>query len=146
MQEPGAICSTAGTSGHVLHAGGAPITPVSLYNYRDGRTYAHNINVVYQLRRVREEDGGFIVVPGSHRAALPLPGVGPDFAGQGFGLSADPTALAETGHLRHVPLDPGDCLIFLGAGVTHGAYKWESEVARRAVLLSFASYSSALRL
>jgi len=78
-------------------------------------------------------------IPGSHKAALRLPGVQEDFTGQGFGLSADPTALAATGHLHHVALEPGDVLIFLGAGVTHGAFPWTGEEQRRCVLMSFAA-------
>eukprot|EP01052_Picozoa_sp_SAG31_P029178 SAG31_NODE_2880_length_4958_cov_4.413460_5_plen_138_part_00 len=59
---PAAICSGVGTSGHALHAGGAKITATSRYDFINGRAMAANINVVYQLRKVREEDGGFIVV------------------------------------------------------------------------------------
>eukprot|EP01052_Picozoa_sp_SAG31_P029179 SAG31_NODE_2880_length_4958_cov_4.413460_6_plen_96_part_00 len=82
-------------------------------------------------------------VPGSHKAALRLPGVAEDFTGQGFGVSADPTALASTGHLHHVALEPGDCLIFLGAGVTHGAWPWQGEEQRRCVLMAFAAHCTA---
>ena len=59
---PGAICSGLGTSGHALHAGGARITATSRYDYINGRAMCANINVVYQMRKVTEADGGFCVV------------------------------------------------------------------------------------
>ena len=86
-------------------------------------------------------------IPGSHKASMSLPGVDThatgDFAGQGFGLSADPTALESSGHLVRVPLDPGDCLIFLAAGVTHGAACWEGAVERRTILMAYSSQHTA---
>ena len=74
-----------------------------------------DINVAYQLRDVTEADGGYMCVVGSHKAAYELPGVNVDFSGQGFGVSADPTALAQSGHLQHVAMKAGDCVLFVSA-------------------------------
>ena len=35
-----------------------------------GRLYCPLINVAYQLRDTREEDGGFCLVPGAHKSVL----------------------------------------------------------------------------
>ena len=137
--QPNAITSVRGTSGHALHAGGTPMNATSVYRVVAGRTYCNYINVAYQLRDVTEADGGYMCVLGSHKAAYELPGVNADFSGQGFGVSADPTALAQSGHLQHVAMKAGDCVLFMGATQTHGAFPWESGEQRRTVLMGFYS-------
>ena len=51
-------------------------------------------------------------------------------------MSADPAPLFESGHLRHVAMDAGDIILFLGAAQTHGAMTWHSDVDRAAILFN----------
>ena len=121
-----AICSVKGTAGHALHSGGEPARPSNNYLLQNGRTHCDSVNVAWQLRDVTEADGGFVCVPGSHKARYPVP---PDVR------SCDDTM----GLVRHVPMQAGDVLMFMGGAQTHGAYPWKTDNPRRAVLISYLS-------
>jgi ectoine hydroxylase-related dioxygenase (phytanoyl-CoA dioxygenase family) len=78
------------------------------------------------LRDVLESDGGFMCIPGSHKARYPVP---PELI-----------VCEEAMHMiRHVDMDAGDVAMFLGAAQTHGALPWKNDVSRRAVLLGYSS-------
>lgn len=119
-----AICSVKGTSGHGLHSGGDPVRPANVYALQNGRTYCEAVNVAWQLRDVTEADGGFMCLPGSHKARYPVPQRVQSFE-QTMGL------------VEHVEMEAGDTALFLAAAQTHGAYPWKSDVARRTVLLGY---------
>ena len=121
-----AICSPKGTSGHGLHSGADPIRPSNGYLMQNGRAYSEAINVAWQLHDVRESDGGFVCIPGSHKARYPLP---PSF------ITCDETM----GIVQHVAMDAGDVVLFLAGAQTHGAYPWRSERDRRTVLIGYGS-------
>ena len=61
---------------------------------------------------------------GSHKSSYPLP-------------HSIRTANVRT-PIRHLEIDAGDVLFFLGGAVSHGAYRWESVQPRRAALFSYA--------
>lgn len=121
-----AICSAEGWAGHRLHSGADPIKPKNTYVMQNGRVYCDSINVAWQLRDVRLSDGGFMCIPGSHKARYPVP---PEL------LASEETLDMPT----HVAVDAGDLVMFLGAAQTHGAFPWKSAVARRAILLGYSS-------
>ena len=121
-----AICSGKGTSGHGLHSGAEPLKYRNSYVFQNGRTYCKAVNVAWQLRDVMEADGGFVCVPGSHKARYPLP-------------HSIVTCEETMGLVRHVEMQAGDVVIFLAAAQTHGAYPWRSDISRRAVLLGYGS-------
>ncbi len=121
-----AICSVKGTSGHGLHSGGDPARPVGTYVVQNGRTYCEAINVAWQLRDVTEADGGFVCIPGSHKARYPI--------------TRDMITCDQTmGLVKHVEMTAGDVAIFLAAAQTHGAYPWKSDIDRRVVLMGYVS-------
>jgi ectoine hydroxylase-related dioxygenase (phytanoyl-CoA dioxygenase family) len=121
-----AICSVKGTSGHGLHSGNAQVRPAGSYVLQNGRTYCETINVAWQLRDVTEADGGFVCIPGSHKARYPI--------------TPAMIVCEETLNLvRHVEMKAGDVALFLAAAQTHGAYPWKSDIDRRAVLLNYSS-------
>lgn len=68
--QPRAVLSTRGTQGHLLH--GMIEGPEGRIETLGplGRPYCPLINVAYQLRDAREEDGGFCLVPGAHKSVL----------------------------------------------------------------------------
>ena len=72
---------------------------------------------------------------GSHKASLRL------YDENQMGLSGDPGPLFESGHLKHVEMDAGDVVLFLGGTQTHGVLTWNSDVDRRGVLYSVWSRS-----
>ena len=120
-----------GGAGQGLHGNGDPIySNNSWWNYNfessSGRLHTGQINVAWQLHDVTDEEGGFVVVPGSHHARLPLPS----------NDSGDPA-----GHKRvlHPQMNVGDLLLFMGGATTHGAWSWPaaSQRDRRAVLNAY---------
>lgn len=121
-----AICSVKGTAGHGLHSGGEPARPANNYLLQNGRTYCDSVNVAWQLRDVTEADGGFVCVPGSHKARYPMP--------PGVQSCDEPMGL-----VRHVSMKAGDVLIFMAGAQTHGAYPWRSDIQRRTVLINYLS-------
>lgn len=121
-----AICSVKGTSGHGLHSGSAQVRPAGSYVLQNGRTYCETINVAWQLRDVTETDGGFVCIPGSHKARYPI--------------TPSMIVCEETLNLvQHVEMKAGDVALFLAAAQTHGAYPWKSDIDRRAVLINYSS-------
>jgi ectoine hydroxylase-related dioxygenase (phytanoyl-CoA dioxygenase family) len=54
-----------------LHRGRFPVAGQCRYRFEGGRFYCQMIKVVYLLTDLREGDGGFSVIPGSHKSNLP---------------------------------------------------------------------------
>ena len=126
-----ALCSVKGTAGQALHGGSEPARPLHRYVLQNGRTYCESVNVAWQLRDVTEADGGFVCVPGSHKARYPMP--------PGICSCDEPMGL-----VTHVQMNAGDVVMFMGGAQTHGAYPWRSERSRRAVLINYLSRSIVL--
>lgn len=120
-----ALCHVKGSSGQMLHAGNANPTSIGKhYQMLNGRIFTRSaINVAWQLNDVGPGDGGFVVVPGSHKSCYPLP--------QSVRVCNERTPI------RHVPLRRGSVLFFLAGAVCHGAYRWEAESPRRTALLTY---------
>ena len=102
-------------------------------------THCEVVKLAWQLRDVnltptaQDHDGGYICIPGSHRACRPLPDSGASFE------RADPMAdanreLREAGHLQLLRMRAGDVCIFMAATQSHGAAAWQSETPRRCVV------------
>ena len=118
------IATRRGGGGQELHGNGDPIYPNINwwpYLYRNGRCYTGQVNVAWQLHDVTDQEGGFVVVPGSHHARFPLPS----------NDSGDPAGYKG---VLHPLMRAGDLLFFMGGATTHGAWAWHSEVDRRCVL------------
>lgn len=67
-----------GSEGHTLHGGaiGENGRPAYHLNYQCQRGIMHNqlLTVCLQLTDTEPGDGGFCIVPGSHKANFPVPG------------------------------------------------------------------------
>lgn len=117
------ICMRRGSGALQLHGGGSPFAPDSYYIARDGAINSGLLAVAVSLVDASAEDGGFVCIPGSHKAAFPCPD----------SLSA----LHHDGPwLTHVPLRSGSAIIFTEA-LTHGTWRWTAEHERRAVFLKY---------
>lgn len=124
---------TKGAEGHTLHGGaveeaGGPAWPLQ-YQFAHGKMRTALLTVCMQLTDTGPRDGGFCVVPGSHKANFPTPP----------GL-ADCTEHAE--HVQQPAPQAGDALIFTEA-VLHGTLPWMSEEERRTVIYRFAPAGTA---
>jgi len=115
-----------GTSGHALHDANEPLNPTRGYIYQNGRSFCEAVTVTWQLRDVKAGDGGFACVPGSHKAYYKMP--------QGIRTCDD-----DMGLVKHVEMQAGDVLFFGDGGTTHGALAWQSETARRGILIKYSS-------
>lgn len=108
---------------HALHNGGTPFDRSQYYFVR-GETLVSGLTAVsFALSDVGPGDGGFCVIPGSHKSAFPLPG-----SGEGRKV---------LDWLVQPVLDAGDCIVFTEA-LTHGALPWRSEAERRTLLYKYA--------
>ena len=106
-----------------LHGGGTPCDPVGFYRVADGAIHCGLTVISYALCDVGPGDGGFVVVPGSHKSGFPRP----------EGL-LDPEACRPL--LRQVPQRAGSAVIFTEA-LTHGTLPWTASHERRALLYRY---------
>ena len=120
-----ALCHVKGSSGQMLHAGNANPTSIGkLYEMVNGRAHTKSvINIAWQLTDVGPDDGGFVIVPGSHKSCYPMP--------------QSVRVCNERAPIRHVQMRRGSVLFFLGGAVCHGAYRWEAESPRRTALFTY---------
>ncbi len=120
-----ALCHVKGSSGQMLHSGNANPTCIGKhYEMVNGRVHTKSgINVAWQLSDVGPDDGGFVVVPGSHKSCYPLP--------------HSVRTCNERAPIRHVPMRRGSVVFFLGGTVCHGAYRWEADSPRRTALFTY---------
>ncbi len=129
------IAMERGAEGHTLHGGavteaGEPAWPLA-YEFRHGQMRNQLLTACMQLSPANPGDGGFCVVPGSHKSNFPVP-----------------PALADLGddelneYVQQPSLQPGDLLLFTEA-VLHGTLPWTAAHQRRTVIYRFAPAGSA---
>lgn len=121
------VFSRGRTAPHALHNGAVPFDPTQMYHVSSGRIYNSMIVVQFALTDVGPGEGGFCCIPGSHKAAFPLPTDLPPLD--------ELDGPWETA-VRHVPMTAGDVLIFTEA-VTHGATGWNGSGDRIALLYKY---------
>jgi ectoine hydroxylase-related dioxygenase (phytanoyl-CoA dioxygenase family) len=124
-----ALLMRAGAKQLGLHGGSTPWDPAQEYRYRDGEMLNGLLVVSYALSDAGPDDGGFAVVPGSHKAnfAVPRPFI----------------SFEKTGPwVLRVPVKAGDAIIFSEA-CTHGTWPWRAKHERRSLLYKFAPGHSA---
>lgn len=114
-----------GTEGHYLHGAGEPYSPVVAYHHQNGRMFCGGVTVAWQLRDVAPGDGGFAIVPGSHKANYPCPP----------GVRSVENDL---GLVKQVAMKAGDVLFFAECA-THGTLPWKGKGERRSVLYKYAA-------
>lgn len=129
------ISQEKGAEGHTLHGGavteaGEPAWTLA-YDFRNGQMRNQLLTVCMQLRDAGPGDGGFCVVPGSHKSNYPVPPAMADLA--------EPELNA---FVQQPELYPGDVLIFTEA-VLHGTLPWTADHTRRTVIYRFAPAGTA---
>ena len=126
---PQLISGVVGTEGHRLHGAGEPFSPANWYHHQNGRIFCSGVTVSWQLADVNEGDGGFAIVPGSHKASEPTP--------EGVNTVED-----DLGAVVQPVLKAGDVLLFAETA-THGTLPWKGKHTRRSVLYKYASRAAA---
>ena len=106
-----------------LHGGGTPWDPIGFYRVADGAIRCGLTVVSYALCDVGDDDGGFVVVPGSHKSSFCLP--------ERFMSPEDCGPL-----LQRVTHRAGSAVIFTEA-LTHGTLPWTAPHERRALLYRY---------
>ncbi len=119
------ISGEIGTEGHRLHGSGEPFAPHIWYHQQNGRIYCSGVTVAWQLTDVNEGDGGFAIVPGSHKTSEPTP--------EGVNTVDD-----DNGVVQQPVMKAGDVLFFAETA-THGTLPWKAEHQRRSVLYKYAA-------
>jgi hypothetical protein len=115
------LAMTKGAEGFIMHGGGTPelefMREQFFHRFEGGRIYGGLMSVSYTLTDVEPGDGGFVCVPGSHKAnyECPLPVRRHE---------------VDLDCVRHLPMKAGDAVIFTEA-LTHGTIPWQGEAERR---------------
>ena len=123
------IGADKGAEGFTLHGGGEPFSHANWYKAQNGRIRCRGITVAWQFTDCGPGDGGFAVVPGSHKSEFNPPG-----------------DLRTVENLQDVVVQPelkaGDVLFFAETA-THGTMPWTAGHQRRSVLFKYASRGAA---
>ncbi|HIG57532.1 MAG TPA: hypothetical protein EYG11_21620 [Candidatus Latescibacteria bacterium] len=120
----GIITMRKGAEGHTMHGSSGPgFDRHQYYIFKDGKMHNGLTVAAYQLADVNEGDGGFCLVPGSHKGNYPCP----------TALRRDE---AYSEFVKPITCKAGDCIIFTEA-TTHGTRPWTSEHDRRTALFRF---------
>ena len=123
------ISAKKGAEGHRFHGGGEPFSQATWYHQQNGKIYCRGITVAWQLADCNPGDGGFAIIPGSHKTAEPTP-------------EEVRTMEDDMGLVEQVAMKAGD-LLFFAETATHGALPWTADHDRRSVLYKYASRAAA---
>ena len=107
--------------GKPLVGGNEPRNPARAYYHQNGRRYCQAVQAIWTLSDVDEGDGGFVMVPGSHKSGVEAP---EDIA----------TGKDDMGLTFQPALEAGD-LVLVAGSVLQGLRPWKGKGPQR--LLSY---------
>ena len=123
------ILMSRGNQGLKLHVGGGADEDFAetqfFYRYHNGRIRNGLTVVTFALADELLGDGGFMVVPGSHKSNMPMPN---DIV----------TLDRDMGIVKEVEIKAGSAIIFTEA-LSHGTMPWQALHQRRAILYKYTS-------
>lgn len=123
------ILMSRGNQGLKLHGGGGEDEDFAetqfFYRYHNGRIRNGLTVVTFALADELLGDGGFMVVPGSHKSNMPMPN---DIV----------TLDRDMGIVKEVEVKAGSAIIFTEA-LSHGTMPWKASHQRRAILYKYTS-------
>jgi ectoine hydroxylase-related dioxygenase (phytanoyl-CoA dioxygenase family) len=99
-----------------LHMGNLPMHPKVFYMVKNGKIFSNITKVLFPLSNNKEKDGGFAVIPGSHKSNFLRP--------------YDNHPKNNLNLLRYVKASPGDAIIFTEA-LAHGSLVNNTNKIRR---------------
>ncbi len=120
-REPEILCDETCDTAAPLVGGNEPREPGVAYYFQNGRRYCEGVRVIWALEDVKAGEGGFVMVPRSHKANLETP---EDVL----------TGNDDKDFVWQPELKAGDLLI-VGLSVLQGMRPWQGE--RRQRLLSY---------
>ncbi|MBK35928.1 MAG: hypothetical protein CME26_10430 [Gemmatimonadetes bacterium] len=126
---PGLIGGNKGAEGFTLHGGGEPFSHANWYRVQNGRIRCRGITVAWQFTDCGPGDGGFAVVPGSHKSEFEAP--------------VDLRSVENPEDLVVQPVMKAGDVLFFAETATHGTLPWKAEHQRRSVLYKYASRGAA---
>lgn len=112
-----------GAEGLPLHGGGAVDDATAYYRYFGGRIRCGLTVVSWALTDCELGDGGFVCVPGSHKANFPIP------------LQIRSARSSDT-VVQPIAVKAGSVLIFTES-LTHGSFPWVADRERRALFYKY---------
>ena len=104
-----------------LVGGGEPRNPARAYYFQNGRRYCQAVQAIWALADVKEGDGGFVMVPGTHKSNVETP--------EDVAIGRD-----EMGLVFQPSLETGDLLLVAGT-ILQGMRPWSGTGPQR--LLSY---------
>lgn len=125
--EPFMIGMEKGTEGGLLHGAGEPFSSSNAYHHQNGHIFSRGVIILWALSNANEGDGGFVIVPGSHKSRYSR-------------LRSITMGQNDMGLIEQPLLKAGDILLFSGSA-THGTLPWKGEQPRRVVLYKYSSRS-----
>ena len=114
-----------GTEGFALHGGSGLADTQCTYDVRDGRIRNGLITVGFALTDVAPGEGGFVCIPGSHKANFPCPAE----------LARMETADGSD-HVKQFAIRAGSAVVFTEA-LIHGTLPWRGDAPRRTVFVRY---------
>jgi ectoine hydroxylase-related dioxygenase (phytanoyl-CoA dioxygenase family) len=118
------IVQEKGCEGHTFHGSTGPaFDPNQFYIVRNGKMNSGLTVVTWQLADVNPGDGGFTLVPGSHKGNFPVPD-----AMRLYAIFQD--------RFEPMVMKAGDAVIF-SETVLHGTLPWTSDNPRRSILARY---------
>ena len=124
------INSTVAVSVGLHGSSGPGFDPSQYYLWRDGKMHNSLVVVSFALCDQRPGDGGFVVVPGSHKSNLRGPDTLYMHKASDAAAFADSYIGFQEGLSKEVVCDAGDVVIFTEA-LTHGTMAWTAKTQRR---------------
>ncbi len=123
------ISGRRGAEGHRLHGAGEPFGQSVWYHQQNGRIYCRGVTVAWQLADCGPGDGGFAIVPGSHKTCEPTPN--------------EVRSLDDDMGLVEQPVMQAGDVLFFAETATHGTLPWQAGHERRSVLYKYAARGAA---
>ena len=123
------ISTIKGTEGHWLHGAGEPFSPAVSYHQQNDQIHCRGVTVAWQLTDCGAGDGGFAIVPGSHKSNEPTP--------------SDVRSLEDNLGLVVQPEVKAGDVLFFAETASHGALPWSADHQRRSVLYKYTSRGAA---
>jgi len=120
-----------------LHSGGYGVSKHTQFQFREGRFYCGQINILLSLADIGPGDGATMIVPGSHKSNFPHPQAAQRNIAEG--ASVDDTAGAIEVHTR-----AGDAILFVD-GICHGSARRVNPGLRKFIVYRYCSGWSRFR-
>ena len=131
------LLNVRGQGGFIgLHSGGHIAAPLFSFRHSNGNWNLGQINILMALTDIGPGDGATVVVPGSHKSAMPHPFV----TGAPQNTHRDDAPASEAAFTQEVFLQAGDALMFTDA-ICHGSSPRTNAGERRILIYRYSPHA-----